>query len=263
MIHLRKSQVQLPSSLAMTTSTPRRSRRYQPILSAATSIATDAAIRWSSDPVKSRTTIREDLNLDHDEDWNSGNTTTTFYKSMTRISTTRSQRTYGKSQKGKAKAKEEEDEIQLGDTVLVETSGKRPSVGVVVAMWGIKLETRASTFGEDETEDVEEEEEKLRVRIHWFTQPSELPTVRAKRDHLPVSHYQHSPQNWFIPVYRTRFTTPSTRQLLYHHLPSFPSAPWATSRVLSKHCLANPVMSTSRKTKTNLFRTCNLSAASH
>ena len=78
--------------------------------------------------------------------------------------------------KSKGKAREQEERYSVGDTVLVYSTNRLPSVGVIISMW----ETRW-TRGEDE----EEVESKV-VKIHWFLRPSELAGVRAKRDHQPV-----------------------------------------------------------------------------
>ncbi|KAG7089151.1 hypothetical protein E1B28_010857 [Marasmius oreades] len=65
---------------------------------------------------------------------------------------------------------------KIGDTVLVETfnymhmAKKVPNVAVIVDMW----ETDYS--GPEETG-------KMKVLVHWFVRPSELPTYRAKRNH--------------------------------------------------------------------------------
>jgi len=53
-----------------------------------------------------------------------------------------------------------------------------PSIGVIVALW----ETKAEDADEDEFVD----STKMRIRIHWFLRPSELASIRAKRDHEEV-----------------------------------------------------------------------------
>lgn len=164
----------------MSVSTPRRSRRFQPILAVPSTVKSSGGATWSSQPIKSRPATHDDL--DYEEDWDDGRVaTTTFYGSLSLDAVTRAPRSYGRLLKGKGKVKEVGDEIKLGDTVLVQTAAPRPSLGVVVAMWGVSIER-----GEGEGEEEEAETEKMRVRLHWFTQPWELPRVRAKHDHLDV-----------------------------------------------------------------------------
>ncbi|KAJ7111931.1 P-loop containing nucleoside triphosphate hydrolase protein [Mycena epipterygia] len=74
----------------------------------------------------------------------------------------------------------------VGDTVGVETEAvyKRDiklSIAVIVAMWELVAENR------DEEE--EEEDKEMMVRIHWFLRPTQLATIRAKRDHLENEIY--------------------------------------------------------------------------
>ena len=65
----------------------------------------------------------------------------------------------------------------MGDTVLVKSQAKLPSVAVVVAMWEVR------------TKDEDGEEMVLpKVKVHWFLRGSELPSVRAKKEkHAQVS----------------------------------------------------------------------------
>ncbi|KAJ7770849.1 P-loop containing nucleoside triphosphate hydrolase protein [Mycena maculata] len=81
--------------------------------------------------------------------------------------------------------------FSVGDTVAVETEAiykrdKKPSIAVIVAMWEL-----VATDSEDQ-EDVEEEGKDaghMMVRIHWFLRPTELATIRVKRDHLENEIY--------------------------------------------------------------------------
>lgn len=74
----------------------------------------------------------------------------------------------------------------VGDTVMIETDTlylvkKPPSIGVIAAMWQVKKESE---------ENVEADPGKMRVRIHWFLRPTEMASIRAKRDHEEVRlHY--------------------------------------------------------------------------
>ncbi|KAJ4475288.1 P-loop containing nucleoside triphosphate hydrolase protein [Lentinula edodes] len=76
---------------------------------------------------------------------------------------------YGKGRAGKRKAGEGYTTYAIGDTVLVNSSNRLPSIAVIVDMWETDLERAES--------------EKIRVRVHWFDRPSDLPSIRAKRYH--------------------------------------------------------------------------------
>ncbi|KAJ3906824.1 P-loop containing nucleoside triphosphate hydrolase protein [Lentinula edodes] len=77
----------------------------------------------------------------------------------------------GKGRAGKRKAGEgyTTSTYAIGDTVLVNSSNRLPSIAVIVDMWETDLERAES--------------EKIRVRVHWFDRPSDLPSIRAKRYH--------------------------------------------------------------------------------
>ncbi|KAF8910446.1 hypothetical protein CPB84DRAFT_1702121 [Gymnopilus junonius] len=67
----------------------------------------------------------------------------------------------------------------VGDTVMIETdtlylTKRPPSIGIIVAMWQVKKLVE---------EDVEADPSKMRMRIHWFLRPTEMASIRAKRDH--------------------------------------------------------------------------------
>ncbi|KAJ4497941.1 P-loop containing nucleoside triphosphate hydrolase protein [Lentinula lateritia] len=75
----------------------------------------------------------------------------------------------GKGRAGIRKAGEGYTTYAIGDTVLVNSSNRLPSIAVIVDMWETDLERAES--------------EKVRVRVHWFDRPSDLPSIRAKRYH--------------------------------------------------------------------------------
>ncbi|KAJ4487764.1 P-loop containing nucleoside triphosphate hydrolase protein [Lentinula aciculospora] len=93
---------------------------------------------------------------------------THFYDEL-KIGSTSKVKKYDKARTGKWKADEEYTTYAVGDTVLVSSNNRLPSIGVIVDMWETDLEREGS--------------EKMRVRIHWFDRPSELPSIRAKRYH--------------------------------------------------------------------------------
>ena len=66
----------------------------------------------------------------------------------------------------------------VGDTVMVGTDTlyimkRPPSIGVIVAMWETRkkgdLRIRADAS-------------RIRIRIYWFLRPTELASIRAKRE---------------------------------------------------------------------------------
>jgi origin recognition complex subunit 1 len=140
---------------------------------------------WTGSELSSRPTTTDDL--DPAEDWDATKPcTTSFYTAFSRpVGAQKQVRTYGRA--SRTKDREENKVFTVGETVLVRTSAPKPSVGLIIGMWGIKVDEDQREDQQDEEDDDEPEEERMRVLIHWFTQPWELPRVRAKRDHLEVS----------------------------------------------------------------------------
>ena len=69
----------------------------------------------------------------------------------------------------------------MGDTVLVVSTAKTTNVAVITTLWKVVRK-------DDEVEDGDEDSsESMRIRVHWFTRPSQLGSSRQKRDSLPVS----------------------------------------------------------------------------
>ncbi|KAF9534025.1 hypothetical protein CPB83DRAFT_420329 [Crepidotus variabilis] len=187
----------MPKPAAIVPNTPsRRSQRFQPT---ATPTAKDAnknvlECSWLGQPSIVRKTIPE-LDLlpeeregQHDEERDDDvgpnshgefgekeEIETVFYTSFC-------MKRKGTAYRGSKRMKVSKTEMQtyrVGDTVMVETDTlyimkKPPSVGVIVAMWEVrKLE------GNLEQADANS----MKVRIHWFLRPSEMASIRAKRDH--------------------------------------------------------------------------------
>jgi origin recognition complex subunit 1 len=180
----------------MSSYTPRRSRRFQPIVSSAPLGAlqlTDESYAWSSEPVQTRPAQAEDFLHDEDganfDEEHPGETT--FYSSYQhRVDSGTVKPATGKG-KGKAPVRGEPEEYTVGDTVLVKTSTAKPSVAVIVAMWSAPVPAPAKGSDDDDEEDAEDEEEdgpknRMVIQVHWFLQPSELPTYRAKRESADV-----------------------------------------------------------------------------
>ncbi|KAI5120698.1 hypothetical protein M0805_007661 [Coniferiporia weirii] len=146
--------------------TPRRSRRFQPLVAGRDTVSDlENTTVWLSVPVAERdvrtTDLHEEDTIDADEE-----AETIFYKGFVRV-------TIGK------KSTDEPDKFHVGDTVLVKTQARLPSVGVIVAMWEVRAKD-----GDDEQKDAFK-----KVKIQWFLRPTELPNVRAKRDHLEHEIY--------------------------------------------------------------------------
>ncbi|KAG7089145.1 hypothetical protein E1B28_010851 [Marasmius oreades] len=169
------------------TMTPRRSKRGQPIVTSPSKVNRTRKATWLSESSYERPTDPElDLFPDELERWREemegGQDTQPLHDCQTRfyaeleIANPWARRT--SKGKGKAKGPSPEDTMsyKIGDTVLVETfnymhmAKKVPNVAVIVDMW----ETDYS--GPEETG-------KMKVLVHWFVRPSELPTYRAKRNH--------------------------------------------------------------------------------
>ncbi|KAI0749213.1 P-loop containing nucleoside triphosphate hydrolase protein [Daedaleopsis nitida] len=95
---------------------------------------------------------------------------THFYASFTRRSNRGPIRTYGKN-KSRPRTSETGPLMvfSVGDTVFVKTESNVPSVAVITAVWKVE--------GEDVSE-----KGPIRVRVHWFARPSQLPPHRAKRE---------------------------------------------------------------------------------
>ena len=152
--------------------------------------STSEAYTWSSDPIYSRPSIQDDFlddeweqaRGDDDEDADGQNTMTDFYDGFSvggkKISGKFARFIRGARKgrpKNKAKGKEEEERYKIGDTVLVASVNRLPSVGVIVGMWENRWENEDG-----------KETQKMRVKIHWFLRPTELAGIRAKREHAIV-----------------------------------------------------------------------------
>jgi len=169
----------------------RRSQRFQPTATP-TSRGIDENVlqcAWSSKPIHVRKTIpqldflpeeleervREDEKGEHE-------TETVFYDAfrMKRKATA-----YRGSKRMKL-GKTETQDYRIGDTVMVETDTlyimkRPPSIGVIVAMW--------ETIRKVDAEDASTDPSNMRIRVQWFLRPTELASIRAKRDHEEVCTY--------------------------------------------------------------------------
>ncbi|KAG2154009.1 P-loop containing nucleoside triphosphate hydrolase protein [Suillus clintonianus] len=157
----------------------RRSKRFQPLV---TPVKTDAfvdkSVIWTDPPCYIRPTVYEDYQvLQEDEGWQpEPGMQTAFRKSFKRTKNTAPASRKGLSARRSAVQTET---FEVGDTVLVKTqSTKHPSVGVIASMWEFQ--------GGDDWED---DNSQMMVRVHWFQHPSELPRIRAKREHFENEVY--------------------------------------------------------------------------
>ncbi|KAH9921247.1 P-loop containing nucleoside triphosphate hydrolase protein [Epithele typhae] len=151
-----------------TPQTPRRSGRRgagQPGFAVSSWLPTSHSDVIPSVHLYSRPACPEDLLAIEDaEELALENCKAHFYPSFSRQTTRRANtRTYGKESLPKDTSGDNDAIFSVGDTVLVKTISKYPypSVGVIVAVWN---------------------HSPLRVRVHWFCRPRELPPHRAKRE---------------------------------------------------------------------------------
>lgn len=175
----------------------RRSQRFQPTATPSSKVSDNNILKceWVGDPIFTRA-CNPELDLlpeereeeekakadDEDEDKEEG-VETVFYESF-------KMRRKPTSYRGTKRLKVAETELQtycIGDTVMVETDAlyfmkKPPSIGVIVAMWETRRKGEENQGGAT----------MMRVRIHWFLRPTEMASIRAKRDHEEVSNRMHS-----------------------------------------------------------------------
>ncbi|KAL5486260.1 ORC1 [Sanghuangporus weigelae] len=142
-------------------STPRRSKRFQPVVDFGVSYGAEDKCVWLGPPIHERDTLAGDLHEEDTFEDDDEETETVFYNGFSR-----------------ADRNGNTAEFEIGDTVLVKTQAKLPSVGVIVAMW----EVRPKNDSDDETVH-------QKIKVHWFLRHTELPKVRAKREYLDNEIY--------------------------------------------------------------------------
>lgn len=158
--------------------------------------------------------LDERESLENDEDQQQ--LETIFYKSVEIKRKIVAKFRGGSQSKGKAKKAAGDtrvDTFSVGDTVLIETDSlyrvhRHPSIAVILAMW----ETKAKDGEEDE---YGSSPAKMRVRVHWFLRPTELASIRARRDHTKVSgNYDTSPYI-LDPLYQDEiYYSPASSEIL-------------------------------------------------
>ena len=152
--------------------TPRRSKRYQPLVAGPSSSKHDRHIpvTFLGEAVYSRVAKADDLHDEDDVDLEEEEGAEThFYEAFSK------QMKHQNVLKRKSDNDNESEEFRVGDAVFVKTQSKLPSVGVIVSMWEVQISD-------------EEVEKRVyqKVKVHWFLRPNELPSVRAKRAHREV-----------------------------------------------------------------------------
>lgn len=144
-----------------TTQTPRRSKRHHPVVFTAGNpfaLSKPRHDKWASRPLHTRDTLSADL-ADDDDDA-TADASTAFYPYFLR-----SLRATDEASKAASA------EFSIGDTVLLATNVRRPSVGIIIALWEVSRPlTDAQMF----------------AKVHWFLRPTELARSRKKREHLKV-----------------------------------------------------------------------------
>ncbi|KAF8624427.1 hypothetical protein AX17_007136 [Amanita inopinata Kibby_2008] len=162
----------------------RRSKRFQPLATPSAEQRKSLGCTWNGDPIYTRPTeLDYDVLPDEKDQYNGdGEYETLFYESF--ISKCKKARAFRTVKNAHTAAKEISagamQTFHMGDTVMVETDTlyrfrRPPSIAVIVSMF----ETREKTAGADRGKS-----NKMRIRIHWFLRPSELASIRAKREYL-------------------------------------------------------------------------------
>ena len=143
-----------------TPQTPRRSKRHHPLVFAAgspSSLSKPRHDKWASPPLHTRSTIPADL---VDDEQSITDASTSFYSDFLRS-----------SRAAERTSKAHFDKYSVGDTVLLATSLRKSSIGVIIALWEVSRPVENS---------------QMFANIHWFLRPTELARSRTKREHLEV-----------------------------------------------------------------------------
>ncbi|KAL6301181.1 P-loop containing nucleoside triphosphate hydrolase protein [Sparassis latifolia] len=159
----------------------RRSKRGQPVVVEPTRLPalqlTDQTDAPSAPPIHTRPTVIEDLNHELDTSTLELSTLKTrFYSQFVRneaSSMMRPSKVYGRRKQERPSTALEV--FNVGDTVLVQSSSKDPSIAVIVALWDVA--------------DADGSMQGIRVRLHWFVRPRELASIRVRREYLDNEIY--------------------------------------------------------------------------
>ena len=194
-----------------TPQTPRRSKRHQPtVFVNQSSLSQSRDDKWSSPPLHTRDAVSTDL-IDDEE--STDDSFTTFYVQFTRSS--------------RASDKVASEAFSVGDTVLLATNVKKPSVGIIIALWEVSRPVTDS---------------QMLARVHWFLRPTELAQLRAKRGHLPVRHV--------LPSCR-----PHTQNLLQNEIYlSLDATSVVNTSAILAHCVVSSTQTTSRTPTSSRYK---------
>lgn len=153
----------------------RRSKRGQPVVEGLSSHKLqDGPSTIAGDVLHTRQLMRGDLTFEQYDQLQAKKASldglrTRFHHNFTRSdSVKRSAKVYGVRRRA---PRVDENDFCVGNTALVATQGKEPSIAVITGVWTI-----------------EEDGEILytNISLHWFLRPGELPNIRAKHSHVEV-----------------------------------------------------------------------------
>jgi origin recognition complex subunit 1 len=164
----------------------RRSKRFQPLATPSGKSTTQLDCFWASDPIYTRTVNPElDLLPDERDELSTDDISdleTRFYDGLN-MATQISKIYRGGKAKKRGRAEDKREVYKVGDAILVETDvlyrmRRPPSMAVIVAMWECREKGAAANEEMGST--------KMRIRVHWFLRPTEMASIRAKREHAEV-----------------------------------------------------------------------------
>lgn len=171
------------ATVMATPQTPRRSNRQQKLparYGGGILISTSQTYKWPATPLHTRPTQPADVLPGETP----GPGETHFYSSLIRYGPPSKSiiRTYGKQKPAKptASGSKASETFSIGDTVLVVSTTKMPSVAVITALWRVVRDDK-------EAGDDEDPSESMRIQVHWFVRPQQLGNIRWQRETLPVS----------------------------------------------------------------------------
>jgi len=169
----------------------RRSQRFQPTATPSSKHSDKNVIecKWTSEPIYVRRTnadldfLTDEKDEQTSEEEEGEEMETVFYDTFWMKRKVTIHKT-GPSRRTTA-GKVEEQTYRVGDTIMVETdtlylTKRPPSIGVIVSMWQTRIK------GEITNRDAS----KMRIRVHWFLRPTELASIREKREHEEVRIYR-------------------------------------------------------------------------
>lgn len=181
-VHHRTMALSSPKKTIPEPKTPtRRSKRGQPVVTAYAG-GSSTGVAWTTrNPPRTRP-IDPTLDLEGDdaEAWNEldeeeqGKLETRVYDSFSRNKTTAMKKKAPGRKRATTETTTVTDTFCVGDTVLVSTSSREPSIAVIAGLWETDLGAERPLA------------ERMCIRLRWFLRPSQMPKIRAQREHLHV-----------------------------------------------------------------------------